>query len=74
MYFNQITIEVINSRNVPDLFKDHFVKWILFSHLIALVCIVLRELYVYKPKFCNQELRIPSVAMISFFKMVHPSL
>ena len=30
LYFNQIMIELINSRNVPDLFKDHFVKFILF--------------------------------------------
>ena len=49
LYFNQTMIEVINSRNVPDLFKDHFVKFILFSYFIAVVCIVLRELYVYKP-------------------------
>ena len=42
-------IEVINSRNVPDLFKDHFIKVILFLYFIALACIVLRELYVYKP-------------------------
>ena len=41
-------IEVINSRKAPDLFKGHFVKFILFSYFIALVCIVLRELYVYR--------------------------
>ena len=49
LYFNQIMIEVIDSRNVPDQFKDPFVKFIVFSYFIALVCIVLRELYVYKP-------------------------
>ena len=51
---------------VPDIFKYHFDKFILFSYFIALVCIGLRELYVYKIKFCNQELCIPSVAIINF--------
>ena len=46
LYFNQIMIEFINSRNVPNLFKDYFVKFTLFSFFFALVCIVL---YVYKP-------------------------
>ena len=52
-------IEVINSRNVPDVFKNHFVNFFLFSYFIVLVCIV--------PYFCNQELCIQPVAMISFF-------
>ena len=43
LYFNQIMIEWVNSRNAPDLLRDRFVKFF-FSYFIPLVYIVLLEL------------------------------
>ena len=43
-------IELINSRKVPDLFKDLCVIFFLFSYSIVLVCIVLHEFIYWEAK------------------------
>ena len=53
--------ELKNSRNVPHQFKDHFVKFILFSYLILLhlsAQYYMKGNVFYKPWFCNHEVRM----------------
>ena len=52
LYFNKIMIELINSRNVPDLFKDHFVYSINYTSYIVSVHI-LCQASIYTLSLCR---------------------
>ena len=48
-------IELMNSRNVSGLFKDHFVKFTLFSYFIALLH-ELKRMFIFARVETNKRL------------------